>query len=214
MGDFRVGFLLGTLSSTQYLTQIIGTLLATSISPLIFMIFSTAYPCILAPDTDPTETCEFSLPAESAWRVIAVAATEPTLPIPRSSLIFSIIMGIVGSATVHVRHFIFVGKRAHARKYHPNFMILAMALTLPATHYGIAMVISALVAVVGRRRSLVGYEEYGAAVAAGLMAGKGIGGSVNALLSILGFGGEGVGTGVGWEVLDNEDIIRIPLYTC
>jgi uncharacterized oligopeptide transporter (OPT) family protein len=196
MGDFRVGFLLGTPPSTQYLTQIIGTLLATFISPLIFMIFSTAYPCILAPDTDPTETCEFSLPPASAWRVIAVAATELTLLIPRSSLIFSIIMGIVGSATVLVRHFILVGKRAHARKYHPNFMILAMAFTLPATHYGIAMVIGALVAVVWRRRSFVGYEEYGAAVAAGLMAGEGIGGSVNALLSIFGFGGEGVGTGV------------------
>ncbi|KAL3446422.1 OPT oligopeptide transporter protein-domain-containing protein [Aspergillus insuetus] len=115
-------------------------------------------------------------------RVIAVAATEPTLPIPRSSLIFSIVMGIVGPATVLVRYFILVDKWAYARKYHPNFMILAMAFTLPATHYGIAMVIGALVA-----------AEFGAAVAAG----EGIGGSVNALLSILGVGGEGWGTGVG-----------------
>jgi uncharacterized oligopeptide transporter (OPT) family protein len=197
MGDFRVGVLLGTLPSTQYLIQIIGTLLATFISPLIFMIFSTAYPCILARDNNPTESCEFSLPAASAWRVIAVAAAEPTLPIPRSSVIFSIIMGVVGSATVLVRHLILADKWAHARKYHPNVIILAMAFTLPATHYGIAMVIGALAAVVWRRRSLGGYEEYGAAVAAGLMAGEGIGGSVNALLSILGVGGEGVGTQVG-----------------
>ncbi|KAL2859214.1 OPT superfamily oligopeptide transporter [Aspergillus pseudodeflectus] len=197
MGDFRVGFLLGTPPSTQYLTQIIGTLLATFISPLIFMIFSTAYPCILASDPNPTDSCEFSLPAASAWRVIAVAATEPTLPIPRSSVIFSITMGILGSAMVLLRHFILVDKWAHARKYHPNLMILAMAFTLPATHYGIAMVIGALVAAVWRKRSLLGYEEYGAAVAAGLMAGEGIGGSVNALLSILGVGGEGWGTGVG-----------------
>ncbi|KAJ0423298.1 OPT superfamily oligopeptide transporter [Aspergillus carlsbadensis] len=174
MGDFRVGFLLATPPGTQYLTQILGTLLATFISPLIFMVFSTAYPCILAPDTNPTDSCEFSLPAASAWRVIAIAATEPTQPIPRSSLIFSIAMGTVSSAMVLARHFLLVDKWAHARKYHPNFMILAMA-----------------------RWSLVGYEEYGAAVAAGLMAGEGIGGSVNALLSIFGDAGEGYGTGFG-----------------
>ncbi|KAL3459685.1 OPT superfamily oligopeptide transporter [Aspergillus heterothallicus] len=197
MGDFRVGFLLGTPPHAQYITQIIGTLLATFISPLIFMIFSTAYPCILAEDSNPTESCEFSLPAASAWRVIAVAATEPRLPISHSSLIFSIAMGVVGSAMVLIRHFIFVGERKKLRAYHPNFMILAMAFTLPATHYGIAMVMGALGAAVWRRKSLEGFEEYAPAVAAGLMAGEGIGGSVNALLSILGVGGDRFGTATG-----------------
>ncbi|KAL3476678.1 OPT oligopeptide transporter protein-domain-containing protein [Aspergillus californicus] len=148
-GDFRVGFLLGTPATLQYATQIMGTVLATFISPLIFIIFATAYPCILSADTDPEEW-EFSSPAARAWRVIAVAATELRM-----------------------------------RVYHPNLMIMAMAFTLPATHYSIAMVVGSVIALVWRRRAPGAFREYGSALAAGLIAGEGIGGSVNAVLSYL-----------------------------
>lgn len=83
------------------------------------------------------------------------------------------------------------------RAYHPNVMILAMAFTLPAAQYGIAFLMGSLVAMVWRRKSPGGFEAYGYAVAAGFIAGEGIGGSVNAAMSILGIGGSGFGSGVG-----------------
>ncbi|KAL4875678.1 OPT superfamily oligopeptide transporter [Aspergillus karnatakaensis] len=153
MGDFRVGYLLGTPASLQYATQIIGTVF----------------------DPNAEQPCESSLPAASAWRAIAVAATEPVLPIPKSSLIFSIALSILGAIMVLIRQYIWVGKREWMRNYHPNLMIMAMAFTLPATHYGTAMVIGAIIASVWRRRSPGTFEEYGSAIAAALMAGEGIG---------------------------------------
>ncbi|PGH05441.1 hypothetical protein GX51_02965 [Blastomyces parvus] len=210
MGDFRVGYLLGTSPKLQYATQLIGTLFATFFAPSIFLMFATAYPCILSTEnnsaassssasnsTTPSNFCEFSSPSVAAWRAVAVAATEPILPIPRTSLIFSIIMAAIGVLMIIIRHSVWVGKWARMRAYHPNVMILAMAFTLPSPQYGIAMLIGALVAAVWQWKAPVGFEAFGYAVAAGFMAGEGIGGTINAMLSVLGVGGEGLGTRVG-----------------
>ncbi|KAI9037530.1 OPT superfamily oligopeptide transporter [Aspergillus affinis] len=110
IGDFRVGYLLGTPSRQQYTTQMIGTSLATFISPGIFVLFATAYPCILT--TENTATCEFSASSVSAWRTVAVAVTEPELPIPSSSLNLATIMSFLGIFAVLVRHFLWRGKWA------------------------------------------------------------------------------------------------------
>ncbi|KAG5290070.1 hypothetical protein I7I48_09576 [Histoplasma ohiense] len=208
MGDFRVGYLLGTSPRLQYAAQLIGTLFATFFAPSIFLIFATAYPCILSTENNPpitsnnsttttTNACEFSSPAVAAWRAVAVAATEPVLPIPRTSLTFSIVMAIIGVLMIIIRHSVWVGKWERMRAYHPNVMILAMAFTLPSPQYGIAMLIGSLVAVVWHWKAPLWYEAFGYAVAAGFMAGEGIGGTINALLSVLGVGGERLGTRVG-----------------
>ncbi|PLB53361.1 OPT superfamily oligopeptide transporter [Aspergillus steynii IBT 23096] len=197
MGDFRVGYLLGTPSLPQYTAQLIGTSLAALISPGIFVLFATAYPCILTTESTAAAQCEFSSPSVSAWRTVAVAMTEPSLPIPPSSLTFAIAMSLLGIMAVLTRHFLWRGKWAHMRAYHPNMMILAMAFTLPATHYGIAFLMGAVAAVVWRRCAPAGFEAFGYAVAAGFIAGEGIGGSVNAAMSILGIGGRSFGSGVG-----------------
>ncbi|EER44648.1 conserved hypothetical protein [Histoplasma capsulatum H143] len=197
MGDFRVGYLLGTSPRLQYAAQLIGTLFATFFAPSIFLIFATAYPCILSTEnnppttsnnstTTPTNACEFSSPSVAAWRAVAVAATEPVLPIPHTSLTFSIVMAIIGVLMIIIRHSVWVGKWERMRAYHPNVMILAMAFTLPSPQYGIAMLIGSLMAVVWHWKAPLGYEAFGYAVAAGLMAGEGIGGTINALLSVLG----------------------------
>ncbi|OAX82925.1 hypothetical protein ACJ72_02713 [Emergomyces africanus] len=207
MGDFRVGYLLGTSPRLQYATQLIGTLFATFFAPSIFLMFATAYPCILSTENNvsnspsnsaaPSNNCEFSSPSVAAWRAVAVAATEPVLPIPGSSLIFSFIMAIIGVLFVIIRHSVWVGKWERMRAYHPNVMILAMAFTLPSPQYGIAMLIGSLVAAVWQWKAPLGFEAFGYAVAAGFMAGEGIGGTINAMLSVLGLGGERLGTRVG-----------------
>ncbi|THC91025.1 hypothetical protein EYZ11_009507 [Aspergillus tanneri] len=170
MGDFRVGFLLGTPCRLQYIAQMIGTSMAIFVAPGIFVIFATAYPCILTTEVDATQQCEFSSPSVSAWRTVAVAVTEPVLPIPPSSLTFAIGMSLFSVIMVLIRNFVSRGKWAAMRVYHPNFMILAMAFTLPAAHYGIAMLIGSLIATMWKRRSPSGFEEYGYAVAAGFIA--------------------------------------------
>ncbi|KAF7617533.1 hypothetical protein AFLA_006453 [Aspergillus flavus NRRL3357] len=189
MGDFRVGFLLGTSPRPQYAAQMIGTLVAALVAPTMFLIFASAYPCILSAEDTAGDggdyQCEFPAPSVAAWRAIVLAVTKPESPIPRSSWVFSIAMA----------------------PYYPNMMIMAMAFTLPSTQYGTAMFIGAVIASVWKRKWPDGFEKYAYAVAAGAMAGEGIGGVINAILSGIGLDGGNFGTTVE-STIDSSDIVR------
>lgn len=208
MGDFRVGFLLQTPPRLQYAAQLIGTLVASLVAPAMFVLFTTAYPCILdisggdkpgngTAAAVQAASCEFPGPSIAAWRAVAVAATGPSLPVPRSSQAFSILMAGLGCASVLVRHLVWRGKWEFVRAYHPNMMILAMAFTLPSPQYGIAIMMGAVAAAVWRRKESRGWDRFGFAVAAGLVAGEGIGGTLNGVLAVAGLGGGQVGTSIG-----------------
>lgn len=126
--DFRVGFLLRTPPIQQWIAQGLGTIVAVFLAPGMFVLFATAYPCIL--DTE-AEHCAFSGPSVSAWRAVAIAVTDPAFPIPTSSGIFAICFSIFGVAMVLVRHFVWVGKLEWVRAYHPNIMCVSLAFVLP-----------------------------------------------------------------------------------
>lgn len=76
-------------------------------------------------------------------------------------------------------------------------MIIGMAFTLPSTQYGTAMLIGAISAYVWCKYAPKNFETYAYAVAAGFMAGEGIGGSINAAIAAVGVGGDRFGTTVG-----------------
>lgn len=206
IGDFRVGYLLQTPPRLQYAAQLLGTIVATFIAPAVFVLFTTAYPCILdsgaaehtaggtSNQTNSTATCEFSGPSIAAWRAVAVAVTGGGDVIPASSLICCIVMAVLGSVAVLIRQILWTGKLAFMRAYHPNMMIFALAFTMPSPQYGLAMTMGALLARVWRCRRPDGFEKYAFAAAAGLIAGEGVGGSINGVLTIIGLGGRRWGT--------------------
>ena len=194
ISDFRVGFLLRTPPKLQFAAQAVGTIFASFIAPGAFVLFSTAYPCIIDASA---VTCPFQAPNIQAWRAVAVAMTSPALPIPLSSVIFSVIFSLVGAASVIVKQYLWTGKWEWVRKYQPSFMAIAMAFVLPATVYSTAMVIGAVIAFVWARKSKRTWELYGHACAAGLMSGEGIGGVLNAGLVTIGLDGTRLGTQIG-----------------
>ena len=182
-GDFRVGFLLRTSPRLQWYAQSIGTLLAVFLAPAIFVLFATAYPCILV---ESPESCPFAAPSVSAWRAVAVAVTEDDFSIPETSKWFSVIFALVGSASVLIRHCILTGRREWLSQYMPNMMIFSLAFLLPSTVYGTAMLIGSLLALTWQRNYPRTFAAFSATVAAGLMAGEGIGGAIYATLTIMG----------------------------
>jgi OPT family oligopeptide transporter len=192
--DFRTGFLLRTPPVQQWLAQGLGTLVAVFMAPAMFQLFATAYPCILDQNA---ETCPFAVPSVSAWRATAVAVTDPTFPIPTSSGIFAIVFSIFGAAMVLVRHYVWVGKLEWVKAYHPNMMCIGLAFVLAQTQYGTAMVMGATLAVIWAKKNPAHFDIYGYAVAAGLIAGEGIGGVVNAIFQIAGISGDFYGSAVG-----------------
>lgn len=96
-----------------------------------------------------------------------------------------------------VRHTLWTGRWEWVRGYHPNVMVMALAFVIPATVYSTAMLMGAVVAAVWGRRDPSSFRLFGYAVAAGLMAGEGIGGVVNASLQIAGLSGDVWGTRIG-----------------
>jgi len=191
--DFRTGFLLRTPPVSQWLAQGLGTIVAIFLAPAMFQLFATAYPCIIDADA---ETCAFGIPSVSAWRATAVAVTDPTFPIPPSSGYFSIAFAVFGSIMVFVRNYFWVGEREWIRKYHPNMMCIGLAFVLAQTQYGTAMTIGSAVAAYWQAKNPEHFDIYGYAVAAGLIAGEGIGGVINAVFQVAGIAGDKYGTQV------------------
>ena len=193
VNDFRVGFLLRTPPLQQWLAQGLGTIVAVFLAPSIFILFTDAYPCIIDANA---ESCSFATPSVSAWRAVAVAVTDPTFPIPTSSGIFSIVFALIGCIMVLVRHYVWRGSLEWVREYHPNMMAVALAFVLPQTQYGTAMVMGAVPAYFWARRYPKHFDIYAYAIAAGLIAGEGIGGCVNAVFQIAHIGGDRYGSNI------------------
>ncbi|OCK81683.1 oligopeptide transporter [Lepidopterella palustris CBS 459.81] len=191
--DFRTGFLLRTPPNQQWLAQGVGTIVAVFLAPAMFQLFTTAYPCIIDVNAD---TCAFSAPSVAAWRAVAVAVTDPTFPIPTSSGIFAVVFACFGSMMVLIRHYVWVGKLEWVKAYHPNMMCIGLAFVLPQTVYGTAMVIGSTWAHVWMKKNPRTFDVFGYAVAAGLIAGEGIGGVINAIFQVAGISGDKYGTNI------------------
>ncbi|KAI0448843.1 OPT oligopeptide transporter protein-domain-containing protein [Xylaria acuta] len=191
--DFRTGFLLGTPPNKQWYAQAMGTLISVFLAPGLFVLFTTAYPCIL----DGDDHCPFGVPSVAAWAAVAQAVTDPAVSIPWTSGIFSIVMAIVCVAQVVVRHFYLVGEREWVRDYLPNWGAIALSFVLPSPVFTTASLFGALVAFAWRKWKLSSFELYGYAVAAGFIAGEGLGGVIGAILQIAGVSGDVLGTNVG-----------------
>ncbi|KAI1306651.1 OPT oligopeptide transporter protein-domain-containing protein [Xylaria venustula] len=192
--DFRTGFLLGTPPNKQWYAQSMGTLISVFLAPGLFVLFTTAYPCILDADA---EHCPFAVPSVAAWAAVAQAVTDPAVHIPWTSGIFSIVMAVVCVLQVIVRHFYLVGEREWVRNYLPNWGAIALSFVLPSPVFTTASLFGALVAFAWRKWKLSSFELYGYAVAAGFIAGEGLGGVVGAILQIAGVSGDVLGTNVG-----------------
>jgi uncharacterized oligopeptide transporter (OPT) family protein len=193
-GDFRVGFLLRTPPKKQWIAQGIGTLFASFIAPSIYVLFSSAYNCV---NDSSDAQCAFPAPAAAAWRAIAVAATDARLSIPRSSMIFASIMTVIGIVSVVVRHFVWTGRWSWVRQYHPNMTVVCLAFIIPATIYATAILMGALLAWYWMKKSRRSFDLYGHSVAAGWIAGEGIGGVISAAMQTIGMSGDVFGTQIG-----------------
>ncbi|KAH7377059.1 oligopeptide transporter [Plectosphaerella cucumerina] len=194
--DFRTGFLLGTPPIKQFIAQAIGTFVSVWLAPGLFVLFTTAYPCIINPDIDGGH-CAFGAPSVGAWAAVAQVVTEPNVSIPLSSGIFSIVMGVVSILQVFFRHYYLVGEREKYRDFLPNWGAIALSFVIPGPVFVNAAMLGALIAAVWRRWKPESFEVYGYAIAAGMIAGEGMGGVVGAILQLAGVSGDIKGTNLG-----------------
>ena len=200
VSDFRVGFLLRTPPKLQFYAQAIGSVVSIFLAPGVFVLFMSAYPCVWNSNLPEEEllSCPFNAPSVAAWKAVAEAVTMPTLPVPRSSGIFAIVMGVFCALQALFKNFYLVGSREKYREYLPNWMSIGVAWVLGAdSGYANAILAGALTSWVWRKKAEKNFDMYGFAIAAGLIAGEGLGGVINAALELGEVSGSFYGTTLG-----------------
>ncbi|GKT85730.1 oligopeptide transporter [Colletotrichum tofieldiae] len=190
--DFRTGFLLGTPPNKQFIAQAIGTFVSVWLAPGLFVLFTTAYPCITNAELD---HCPFLVPSVSAWAAVAEVVTSPNVPIPLSSGIFSIVLGIFSILQVIFRHYYLTGSREKYQQWLPNWGAIALSFVIPGPVFVNAAFVGAIIAFVWRRWKPASFEVYGYAIAAGMIAGEGMGGVIGAALQLGNVSSDRYGTG-------------------
>ncbi|KJZ75339.1 hypothetical protein HIM_05265 [Hirsutella minnesotensis 3608] len=199
--DFRVGFLLKTPPNLQFYAQATGALVSVFLAPGIFVLFMSAYPCIWKKDYEPPYEgfeCPFQAPSVVAWQAVATAVTLPKIPIPLSCTIFSIVMGAIAALQAIFKNFYLVGERQKYREWLPNWMAIGVAWVLGVdSGYANAILAGSVFAALWQKRNLVTFESYGFSIAAGLLAGEGLAGVVNAALTLGEVDGGIKGTKIG-----------------
>ncbi|UNI22959.1 hypothetical protein JDV02_008802 [Purpureocillium takamizusanense] len=184
--DFRVGFLLKTPPHLQFYAQAMGALVSVFLAPGIFVLFMSAYPCVWKEVSAKEQaTCPFQAPSVVAWKAVAEAVTLDKIPIPLSCTIFSIVMGVVAALQAVFKNFYLVGDRQKYRNWLPNWMAIGVAWVLGVdSGYANAILFGSITAYFWQRKSLKNFEMYAFSVAAGLIAGEGLAGVVNAALTL------------------------------
>ena len=133
-GDLKTGYLLRAKPRNQFIAQLCGSVVAIFLNVGLFILFTTASPCILHPSE--TENCTYGAPSVSAWAAVAVAVSSPKLPIPASSGYTSIALGIFAVITVVAKHLWLPKKYWH---WVPNWNAVGLAFVVPQVYYSIAM---------------------------------------------------------------------------
>ena len=192
LGDLKTTHLLRASPRVQFYAQMCGALVSIFMSVAMYVLFSAAYPCIN--NLSVTGVCSFPAPDVGAWRAIAVAVTSPTLPIPPSSGYTSIAFGILAVIITVVKYrFVPVSKQIWV----PNLNAIGIAFILNTTTYPTAMAFGSSVAFFWKRNYPMGFGMYCYAVAAGFIAGEGLGGIVGAILQVAKVSGNYYGTATG-----------------
>ncbi|KAG2131670.1 OPT oligopeptide transporter protein-domain-containing protein [Suillus clintonianus] len=99
--DLKTTHLLRSSPRAVFVAQLLGSVVSIVVSASLYVVFSTAYPCI----NDLTHTtCAFSTPEVQSWRAVAVAVSSTTLPIPPSSGYTAIALGLTAIMSVVAKY--------------------------------------------------------------------------------------------------------------
>ncbi|KAI0760527.1 oligopeptide transporter [Fomes fomentarius] len=196
-GDLKTGYLLRAKPRNQFVAQLVGSVVAVFLNVGLFILFTTASPCILHPSE--TENCTYGAPSVSAWAAVATAVTSPKLPIPPSSGYTSIALAIFAVISVVVKHLWIPKKYWH---WVPNWNAVGLAFVVPQVYYSIAMAAGSLMNYFWAIHNPATFDMYMFAISAGMLAGEGLGGVLQALLAIVKADGSLYGTAIGCPGLE------------
>ncbi|KAL1917499.1 uncharacterized protein VTP21DRAFT_3892 [Calcarisporiella thermophila] len=175
VSDLKTGHLLGASPRSQFYAQLVGSIFAIGMALALWYVYASAYPCIVKP----MDKCEFDLVAVKIWVNVTKLLTEGKVDIPRASIITTIVFAVFSVVYTVVR------EKWIPEKYHPymlNLNALGIGMTQSHGEVALAFVIGWATTTVWRRLSPESHSKLMYSVAAGSLAGMGIGSVIQALL--------------------------------
>lgn len=172
--------------------QIVGSIFAIGIAIPLFLLYATAYPCILIEPSD-TVICQFPTPAVNAWANTCKLLTGGG-SIPKESMIATIALGLLAIVNVYIR----VKFVPDAWKpYWPNMNAFGLGFVNAGVNTPCCMLIGWVAGQLWMKFGKASHGRLMYSVSAGLISGIGIAGVIKAALTIGGVPGKNVIIGCG-----------------
>ncbi|KAF8930577.1 OPT oligopeptide transporter protein-domain-containing protein [Dissophora ornata] len=190
VGDLKTAHLIGTSPRAMLGAQLTGSVFAIGIAIPLFILYTTAYPCVL--DASVAE-CQFAVPAVVAWENVCKILTGDG-KIPFESMIVALVCCVLAIINVVIR----VKFLPDAWKpYWINLNAVGLGFINPSPTIAVSMVVGWTAGQIWKRTSIQTHERLMYSVSAGLIAGVGIAGLINAAFTIGGIQEGAVQIGCG-----------------
>lgn len=169
MQDLKTGHLLGASPRKQLIAQLVGNCAGVVFAVPAYMLITGGYEL---------GGTDLPAPAAQAWKAMAELLAEGFSALPARAPLALVIAACVGALLPVLR------RSAVLRPFVPNGLAMGIAFIIPP-YYTLVMFLGLVAWYVWRRVNHSAVEKLNFAVAAGLIAGEGLMGIVNAALAIL-----------------------------
>ncbi|KAF9166840.1 hypothetical protein DFQ26_006690 [Actinomortierella ambigua] len=192
VGDLKTGHLVGASPRSQFLAQAVGSLFAVAAAIPLFILYTSAYKCIV---DETIQKCEFGLVSVVTWQSVAKFLTEGGT-LPQEAVITTIVFAVLAIVNIIVR-VKFVPERF--RPYWLNLNAVGLGLINPSPAIPLAMLTGWTAGKIWARFSSKTYEKYMYSVAGGFIAGVGVAGILKAFMTLGGVKSGQVRVGCGYD---------------
>jgi OPT family oligopeptide transporter len=175
MQDLKTGHMLGASPRKQFVAQLWGIAGGIIVCVPIYVLFTKA---------EGIGGDQFPAPAAQAWKAMAELLSKGLSAMPEHAM-YGVVGGVVFGVVLAV-----LGKLRPGIKWLPSGLAFGIAFIIPA-FYSMAMFLGTVLFVVWARRNPEDSKALAFAIASGLIAGEGLMGVVNSVLSLLGVSGGG-----------------------
>ncbi|KAF9406522.1 hypothetical protein BGZ76_006318, partial [Entomortierella beljakovae] len=190
VGDLKTAQLLKASPKAMFWAQMVGSVFAIGIAVPLFLLYTSAYPCILDGDI---KECKFPVPAVISWTNVCKILTGDG-KIPAESLTATIVLSVISVLSVIIR------VKFIPQKWQPywiNLNAFGIGFTNVSNNLSVIMVVGWVAGTVWKKIRPQSHEKFMYSLAGGLIAGSGISGLVNAALTIANVEGNSVLVGCG-----------------
>ncbi|MFW7378632.1 MAG: OPT family oligopeptide transporter [Oligoflexus sp.] len=172
MHDLKSGYLLRASPRLQFLAQLCGILAGVVFVVPIYLLFEQAWGI-------GTEGSRLAAPAAWAWKAVAEIMSRGISALPPFAAEAIVIGGLFGAALPLLRRW-----KPGWQNWIPSGMAFGIAFIVQA-FYAIPMFLGSILLLYWKRRHPIHAERYVFAVACGLIAGEGVAGICNAILTLI-----------------------------